>query len=506
MQHSVDSLLRERDLYLRMLEIGESDDVDRFLHDALDLAMDATGARRAYLALHYGPEGDGGVPRYRLHRGFEADDMASVEHRVSQGIIAASRRENRVLNIVSAVLSQEWGSQESVVRNDVSAVLCAPIGAGRTGALYLEGEAEGARVFAPRDEAMVVLLARHLGPIAERVLMTMRASSQDPTLRFRSGGRFASFCGRSQALASVLERATTYAAGQAPILITGDTGTGKTELAREIHAISPRSSGPFVVFDLAVQAPTLLEGHLFGAEAGAYTDRRTPLKGAVAEAKGGTLFLDEIGDLPLTLQARLLRLLEEGRYTPLGSSREIQADVRVIAATHRDPKEEAAAGRFRRDLFYRLDTFPIHVPAIDDRLEDVPVLIEALGQRLAQRAGVSWPGITPGARMAAEARSWAGNVREIRNCVERALLSHHGDRPIDGNLLFDKLATSDDASGDAPSWDHANRSFQREFLNRALEAHGGAHRATYEAIQLSKSRYFELVRELGVRGGAEGKA
>lgn len=488
---------RERDLYLRMLDLGGVEDVEAFLREALTVAVDVSGARRGYLALYAPEDPPAQPPRFRLHRGFSDAEVHDVEGRVSQGIIAASRMHNRVINLPSAVLSPEWGSRESVVENDVHAVLCAPIGERGCGALYLEGEAHGSRTFRPEDEAMVAIVARHLGPLSDRLLLRLTLERHDPTSRFRTGGRFADFAGHSPQLAKVLEKATLYAQGQGPILLTGPTGTGKTELAREIHRVSPRASGPFVVFDLSVQHPSLIEQHLFGAEPGAYTDRRTALPGAIADARGGTLFLDEIGDLPLALQARLLRLIEEGRYTRLGSTKELVADVRVLAATNRDPEAEVRAGAFRRDLFHRLNAFPIALPSVDERPQDIPVLLDAVGVRVARRLDVPWPGLTPGARLAAEARSWDGNVREMRNLLERALLRTRGEAPLDAQVLLDQ---DDEPDQDGlPSWERANRSFQRAFLIRALEANGWSNRATYASIKLSKSRYFELLKELDIQ-------
>jgi len=205
--------------------------------------------------------------------------------------------------------------------------------------------------------------------------------------------------------------------------LLGEPGTGKELLAHGFHSASPRANRPFVSVNIAAVPDTLLEAEFFGFVAGAFTgaDRRGR-EGKFKLADGGTLFLDEIGDMPLGLQSKLLRALQEGEIEPLGSNRLIPVDVRIVAATSRDLPALVRDGRFREDLFYRLNVLPIRVPALRERREDIPALVEVLGDDLAQRSGAVQPELLPEAMGLLAAQSWRGNIRELRNVLEQALL------------------------------------------------------------------------------------
>jgi len=233
----------------------------------------------------------------------------------------------------------------------------------------------------------------------------------------------ASFVGASAAATEVKRRARRAALSSSPVLLLGETGTGKELLAHGIHAASPRANRPFVSVNIAAVPDTLLEAEFFGFVAGAFTgaDRRGR-EGKFKLADGGTLFLDEIGDMPLGLQSKLLRALQEGEIEPLGSNRLIPVEVRIVAATSRDLPALVRDGRFREDLFYRLNVLPIRVPALRERREDIPALVEVLAEDLAQRSGAVQPELLPEAMGLLAAQSWRGNIRELRNVLEQALL------------------------------------------------------------------------------------
>lgn len=203
------------------------------------------------------------------------------------------------------------------------------------------------------------------------------------------------------------------------VLITGESGTGKELIARAVHAASPRRDKPFVAVNCAAIPGELLEAELFGRERGAYTGADKPYAGRIAAADGGTLFLDEIGDLPLNLQAKLLRTLETRSVTPLGSDRERRVDLRVVAATHRDIAAYVADGRFREDLYYRLAQFPIHIPPLRERRGDIARLVEFFLGEL-RNEGIAVGGVSPGALDVLVAYDWPGNVRQLKNVLYRA--------------------------------------------------------------------------------------
>ena len=233
----------------------------------------------------------------------------------------------------------------------------------------------------------------------------------------------ASFVGSSPPAVEVKRQARRAAVSSSPVLLLGETGTGKELLAHGIHAASPRSGGPLVSVNIAAVPDTLLEAEFFGVAPGAYTgaDRKGRV-GKFKLADGGTLFLDEIGDMPLALQAKLLRALQEGEIEPLGSNKVVAFDARLIAATSRDLGALVHEGRFREDLFYRLNVLPIRVPPLRERRSDIPSLVEVLAEDIALRGGSPAPELTADAMGLLAAQNWRGNIRELRNVLEQAAM------------------------------------------------------------------------------------
>ena len=244
---------------------------------------------------------------------------------------------------------------------------------------------------------------------------------------------FASFVGTSAAAVEVKRQARRAAQTTSPVLLLGETGTGKELLAHAIHAASGRRRGPFISLNIAAVPDTLLEAEFFGVAPGAYTGAdRKGRDGKFKLADGGTLFLDEIGDMPLALQAKLLRALQEGEIEPLGSNKLVPFDARVIAATSRDLVKLMQAGTFREDLFYRLNVLPIRVPPLRERQNDIAALIEVLGEDMALRSGAQPPELDADALAILSAQVWRGNIRELRNVLEQAMMrsdSHHITAP-----------------------------------------------------------------------------
>jgi transcriptional regulator with PAS, ATPase and Fis domain len=239
---------------------------------------------------------------------------------------------------------------------------------------------------------------------------------------------FASFIGTSPAALEVKRQARRAAQTDATVLLLGETGTGKELLAHAIHAASARAERPFVGVNLAAVPETLLEAEFFGVAPGAYTGAdRKGRDGKFKLADRGTLFLDEAGDMPLALQAKLLRALQDQEIEPLGSNKVLKVDVRVIAATSRDLKTMVADGRFREDLYYRLNVLPVRLPALRDRLSDLEALAENLLESIAARTGMPQRELTPSALAALAAHPWPGNIRELRNALEQAAMLT--DRP-----------------------------------------------------------------------------
>src|SRR5580658_1650444 len=264
--------------------------------------------------------------------------------------------------------------------------------------------------------ALRLLLARAVdqGHLAEHAELLERQLSYS--------GVLGEMVGASEKMQEVFALVQQVAPSRAAVLITGESGTGKELAARAIHALSPRRAGPFVAINCAAMPDTLMESELFGHEKGAFTGAVERRAGCFELAQNGTVLLDEIGDMPAATQAKLLRVLEDGRVRRLGGKTEIQLDVRVVAATNAPLDAAIKEGRFREDLFYRLNVFPIPLPPLRDHLEDLPILVAALLEDLNRKHGTKVTDVSPALMERLQAHSWFGNVRELRNVLERAVI------------------------------------------------------------------------------------
>ncbi len=321
-----------------------------------------------------------------------------------------------------------------------------------------------------------------------------------PELLPSENPKFGPVLGKSLAMRRIFGVFERVSGRDVTILVTGETGTGKDILARAVHDASPRNEGSFVVVDCGAVAPSLIESELFGHEKGAFTGAHQRRKGAFELADGGTLFLDEIGDLALGLQPKLLRVLENRRFRRVGGTEELKVDIRVIAATHRNLRDQVDAGEFREDLYFRLAVVSVDIPPLRDRREDVPALIEAFSRRLP--AGM-WrePGAEAMARLMGH--GWPGNVRELRNVVERsAYLSPNGVidlvaaaagcRDESRELLFDGTSTFREQK------ERAVEAFEEAYLHWLLErASGNISRAAREA-DMDRKYLHRLLRRYGI--------
>ena len=348
-------------------------------------------------------------------------------------------------------------------------------------------------------------LAFELRPVVESALQTQedrRSSFNQPTAEIpKSDGRV-KMIGISRALQEVFKLVGRVARSDAPVLIAGESGTGKELVAKAVHEYSPRRQKEMITINCGAIPENLLESELFGHEKGSFTGAIARRAGRFEQADGGTLFLDEIGDMPLGIQVKLLRVLQDGSFSRVGANETLATDVRIVAATHKNLTEEVAAGRFREDLYYRLNVVEIQIPALRDRLEDIPLLAEYFLQRITRKNGMARIRISEEATAILQNHHWPGNVRELENTIARACalatsnILLPGDIPLastprklpDGlNAALDQVIQSAPPDTDLLEW------VNREVSKRVLDNHAGDLKEAAKILQVPLANLRKLI-------------
>ncbi|HSK18644.1 MAG TPA: sigma-54 dependent transcriptional regulator [Longimicrobiales bacterium] len=342
---------------------------------------------------------------------------------------------------------------------------------------------------------------------AEAVLLTVasaielrraRELTRTLTAELSAGARLV---GSSRVLQRVRGLIEQVAPTDARVLITGESGTGKEMAAAALHELSPRAAGPFVRVNSAAIPRELVESEMFGHERGAFTSAHEARRGRFELADGGTLFLDEVADLGMEAQAKLLRAIETGTIERIGGQAPIRVDVRMIAATNRNLEAEMATGRFRDDLYYRLNVLRIHMPPLRERLDDVPELVEHLMQRLRQRHGLAPPVMTPEALETLRRYQWPGNVRELANVCERLAILYPGRdvgrRELAGVIAADAAARPVSAHEEAPLHERMD-AFERELIERTLDAAEGSVADAARRLRTDRANLYRRMKRLGI--------
>jgi two-component system nitrogen regulation response regulator NtrX len=307
--------------------------------------------------------------------------------------------------------------------------------------------------------------------------------------------------GESYVMGQLREQIAMAAPTNGRVLIYGENGTGKELVARTIHTLSRRRSGPFVEVNCAAIPEELIESELFGHMKGAFTGATADRRGKFEMADGGTLFLDEIGDMSLKTQAKVLRALQEQVVEPVGGTSSVKVDVRVIAATNKDLPAEIRAGRFREDLYFRLNVIPIFVPPLRDRDPDIPHLAEHFIAEMAREYGRRPKRLDPAAASGLRSYRWPGNVRELRNTIERLMIMVPGDTIALGDLAFlDGVAVTaaDQPAGPPLPLHEARERFERDYILRALAAQNGNISRTADALGVERSNLYRKMRAFGI--------
>jgi transcriptional regulator with GAF, ATPase, and Fis domain len=414
------ALLREAALVL------SATSAPRVLELALDAMIRLSGAQRGFILLSH-PDG---AQEVAAARNMERRRIADAASEVSRRVVGAVLADGKPVRLEDALHTQPFSLAESVTRLKLLSVLCVPIRAGAAehgptgriaGALYLENR-KATGIFTEETERLVVEFAETVGAALrnaeafEDLLLSREALRAAVT---REHG-FEGIEGRDRRFCELLKTVATAAKGDIPILIEGESGTGKELIARAVHLGSPRRDRAFVSVNCAALPHALLESELFGHTRGAFTGAVRDRRGLFSAADQGTIFLDEIGEMAPELQGALLRVLQSGEYRPVGSDEAVHADVRVVAATRRSLAEEVRAGRFREDLFFRLNGVQVRVPPLRERREDIPLLIGRFLEKF--KVSGEEPALTDEARACLMAYDYPGNVRELETIIRRAVL------------------------------------------------------------------------------------
>jgi Nif-specific regulatory protein len=497
------SLIRQEcELYRRLLELGQETSPTPLLEQGLELLVELTGAVEGYIELNEDGENVDG-PRWSVARGMSSERVREVRGTISRGIIAAAIAGGETIVTADALLDERFNERESVRRGGIKAVLCAPIGAEPPrGVLYLVGGTDEKR-FSDFDQKRVEFVCTHLTPVVDRILIQhhFANASSDPTRPYREVLRLHQCVGRSQAMADVFAQVAIAARTDQHALILGETGSGKSQIARVIHHNSSRKGRPFLTFNVTQVQDTLVEAELFGHERGSFTGAVGQRRGLIAQAEHGTLFLDEVGDMSPKMQAALLHFLESKEYIPIGGV-PARADVRVIAGTNVNLERAVAEGRFRRDLLYRLDVITFRMPGLAERREDIVLLAEAFRDEVARSEDCPPLPFSPAAIRALETHSWVGgNLRELQNAVKRAVvtLKGGGGTQIEPAHLFNKRRASQQDDPEEPeTLQEATDRFKKRFIEDVLRRTQGNVNQAAKQIDISRSYFYQLMSELDI--------
>ena len=376
----------------------------------------------------------------------------------------------------------------------------------RDSAEWTEAKANGAEALFEkpfRDVNLVTMQVRQL-------LESRRLRHENAVLRQTTAAHgFAGIIGRSAAMLEVFRLVEMVCRTNSTVLVSGESGTGKELVARAIHTLSLRRSRPFVAVNCGAMPEALLESELFGHVRGAFTGADKDKKGLIEAAEGGTVFLDEIGEMPPTMQVKLLRVLQERKYRPVGGTTEASADIRVIAATNRDLPKLVGEGKFREDLFYRLNVIPMKMPPLRERLDDIPLIAEHFLSKYTREMSKTVDGFSPDAVVALTAYRWPGNVRELENVTERAV-ALESERRIQLTTLPENLREGTPATPQPPdggigdtgvgfNLERHLQDIERSHLERALERAGGVQTRAADVLGLSFRQFRYLAKKYGLR-------
>jgi transcriptional regulator with GAF, ATPase, and Fis domain len=469
--------------------------VPEIFRTLLDAVIELCAANKGFLI-----QVDGERLRIPAARNVDRVDVGSDPSQVSDSVIARVMKERRPLIVGDAMNDTILGQSKSVVDLRLSSVMCVPLVARDQliGVLYLGNEGIG-RLFTPEDLELLKVFAAQASLILHNALLLdeLREENQDLARAVEAGkGSGGSMIGTHPRMLDVLRTVSKVAPTDISVLVTGETGTGKELVARELHLRSNRRDGPFVSINCGAIPENLLESELFGHKKGAFTGALNDKQGKFEDANGGTLFLDEIGEMPMNLQVKLLRVLQEREIERVGEGRARPVDFRVVSATNKDLEEQIGAGRFREDLFYRLNEIHVLLPPLRDRGDDIVLIANHLLKRFGKLYPGKARGFAPETVEALRSYVWPGNVRQLENRLKKALVLSEGALLTPADLGF--VGQVEAERRWIPLVEARDR-FEERYIKECLEAHAWNKAATARALDVDPRtvfRYVEKFREV----------
>ncbi|MEW6686799.1 MAG: sigma 54-interacting transcriptional regulator [Candidatus Edwardsbacteria bacterium] len=440
----------------------------------------------------------------RLHfahtTGQVSEELKRLSVPMGQGIAGWVARERKPQIVNQVNKDERWykGIDERT-KFTTRSLLCVPLVVGdkTVGVIEVINKKEG-EIFGERDQGLLLKVAGLAAQVLENANKYQKLQDENIQLRDEIASRY-TIIGQSQAIQDVLGLAQKVARGNTTVLVQGENGTGKELLARFIHTKSPRAEKSFIAVNCAAIPVELLESELFGHEKGAFTGAINRRKGRFELAHQGTIFLDEVGDLPMAVQAKILRVLQEREFERLGGIETIKVDVRIIAATNHDLLQLVKDNTFREDLYYRLNVFQIFLPPLRQRQEDIPILAQHFLERFTRETKKNISGFSPEVLRAFQDYSWPGNIRELQNVIERAVVLASGPT-ININHLpsFTKEEKTNLHLSSTLDWEEAQKNFKKEYLTKTLMAHNWNQRQTAIALKIQSSYLSRLIKELEI--------
>jgi transcriptional regulator with GAF, ATPase, and Fis domain len=500
-----------RKLYEFSEKLMTMKDIDRLLETMLDIVIEATGAEKGLILLNddaFSSEPSAGPapPKggtIRAARNVKREALADASGTISDSIVRKVIETGRPVIVSDALTDAQFKSSESVLALRLSSVMCAPlVSQGHAEGVLYVGNDRVKGLFDRNQLDVLSIFAAQASLILENAMLlhALRADKEKLVAELKDK-RFGEIIGACPSMMEVFRKLQKVATTDISVLITGETGTGKELIARELHRRSNRATGPFVVINCGAIPENLIESELFGHVKGAFTGAVASRPGKFQVAGSGTLFLDEIGELPLNLQVKLLRALQERVVFRVGDSKPEKVDIRIVAATNRVLEDEIRGGRFREDLYYRLNVVNLYLPPLRDRGDDVVIIAKALFSKHAEELGAHVHGFTPQALAAIKKSPWPGNIRQLENRIKKAL------------VLCDKalLAPEDlDLGKEAESLilplEKAKEEFQRKYVLEVLERNNGNRTQTARDLGVDPRtifRYLEREANPPPPGGAK---